>query len=186
MASVVQICNKALDKLGATPIVSLEDGTKNANLCLRAWEQVRDETLRDHPWNFAVKRVVLAADTSTPAWGFEYRFPLPADFLRLLEVRDLSTNQYQVENGAILANDGALYVRYIYRVTDPNLYDPLFADLVATRLAAELCEAVTQSNTKVQLLWQAYDDALIRAKRVDAQENPPSQYEEDSWVTVRF
>lgn len=186
MASVVEICNKALDKLGATSIISLEDGTKNANLCNRGWSQIRDEVLRDHPWNFAVKRAVLAPSTNNPAWGFGNAFPLPADWLRLLEVRDLSTGEYQVENGRILADADALYVRYIYRVTDPNRYDALFVDAVASRLAAELCEAITQSGQKVQLLWEAYQDSIIRAKRVDGQENPPQAYEEDDWIKVRY
>jgi hypothetical protein len=31
------------------------------------------------------KRVALAADTATPAWGFSSQFTLPADCLRLLK-----------------------------------------------------------------------------------------------------
>lgn len=186
MPSVVDISNKALDKLGQGPITSLEDGTKSANLCNRNWTIIRDQVLRDHPWNFAVKRSILAADTTAPAWGFTYQFPLPSDCLRLLEVRDLSTGEYQVEANQILADESALYVRYIRQVTDPNEYDALFVDTVATRLAFELCEALTQSNTKKEMLWQEYEDSLNRARRVDGQENPPQQYEEDDWVSVRY
>lgn len=186
MTSVVDICNKALDKLGHGPITSLEDGTKAANLCLRNWPLIRDQVLRDHPWNFAVKRDVLAPNSETPAWGFTYKFSLPADSLRLLEIRDLSTADYQVESGHILANDDALYVRYTRKVTDPNEYDSLFIDVVAVRLAFELCEALTQSNTKKSELWSEYDDSLTRAKRADGQENPPVVFEEDEWVNVRY
>lgn len=186
MPSVIQVCNRALDKLGHGPIVSLGDGDKAANLCDRNWPLVRDEVLRDHPWNFAVKRAALAADTSTPVWGFSNRFPFPSDFLRLLEVRDLSTGEYQVEGRAILADADVLYIRYIYLVTDPNQYDALFADVAASRLAYELCEALTQSNTKKQSLWEEYEAALTRAKRVDGQENPPQVYEEDDWISVRY
>lgn len=186
MPSVVDISNKALDKLGQGPITSLEDGSKSANLCNRNWSIIRDQVLRDHPWNFAVKRAILAADTTAPVWGFSYKFPLPADWLRLIEVRDLSTGEYQVEGRAILANDSALYVRYIYQVTDPNQYDALFVDAVATRLAFELCEALTQSNTKKELMWNEYQDSLTRARLVDGQENPPVDFEEDDWVLVRY
>jgi hypothetical protein len=42
----------------------------------------------------------------------------------LLEVRDLSTGEFQVENGFIHADATVLYIRYIARVEDPNVYDP--------------------------------------------------------------
>jgi hypothetical protein len=186
MPSVVDICNKALDKLGHGPITSLEDGTKAANLCNRNWGMVRDEVLRDHPWNFAVKRTSLAASTETPSWGFTYKFPLPADNLRLLEVRDLSTAEYQVESGHILANDAILYIRHIRKVTDPNEYDHSFINAVAVRLAFELCESLTQSSTKKGELWEEYKQSKIDAKGVDGQENPPQQFEEDEWISVRY
>jgi hypothetical protein len=186
MPSVVDISNKALDKLGQGPIVSLEDGTKSANLVSRNWEMVRDQVLRDHPWNFAVKRAALAADVTPPAWGFSNQFPFPADLLRLLEVRDLSTGEYQVEANTILANDDVLYIRYIRQVIDPNEFDSMFTDAVATRLALELCEALTQSNTKKQMLFEEYDQSLNGARRVDGQENPPAVFEEDEWIEVRY
>lgn len=186
MPSVVDVCNRALDKLGHGPITSLEDGTKAANLCIRNWPLVRDQVLRDHPWNFAVKRAVLAPSEQLPAWGFGAKFPIPADSMRLIEIDALSTSEYQLESGHILANGSSLYIRYIRRVTDPNEYDSAFIDVAACRLAFELCEALTQSNTKKEQMFQEYDDALTRAKRVDGQENPPSVYEEDDWIKVRY
>lgn len=186
MPSIVDICNKALDKLGQSPITSLSDGTKAANLCNRNWEMVRNQVLRDHPWNFAMKRASLAPSVTAPSWGFTYSFPLPADFARLVEIRDLSTAEYVLEDNQILANDDTLYIRYVYKVSDSNKYDSSFVDAVATRLAVELCESMTQSNTKKELLFQEYDDSLMRAKRVDGQENPPVQFEEDEWINVRY
>lgn len=186
MPSVVDVCNKALDKLGHGPITSLADGNKAANLCDRNWPLVRDQVLRDHPWNFAVKRAILAPLTDAPLWGFSYCFELPADLLRLVEVRDLSTGEYVVEGRKLLCNSTAVYIRYIQRVEDPNVYDAAFVDSAACRLAFELCEAITQSNTKKEVIFQEYDDSLLRAKRVDAQENPPVQFEEDEWVSVRY
>lgn len=186
MSSVVDVCNKALDKLGHGPITTLADGTKSANLCTRAWPLIRDQVLRDHPWNFAIKRAVLAASNAAPAWGFSAKFPLPSDNLRLVEVRDLSTSEYSVEDGCIQADADTLYIRYVSRVTDPNSYDALFIDAAACRLAFEICEALTQSNTKKDALFQEYEDSLTRARRVDGQENPPQPYEEDEWIAVRY
>lgn len=186
MTSVVDVCNKALDKLGQLPITSLDDGTKPANLCKRNWEIVRDQVLRSHPWNFAIKRTTLSPSNTPPSWGFQYQSPLPADCLRVIEIRDLSTGEYQIEGNAILSNSAAIYLRYIYRVTDPVQYDALFIDAVATRMALEMCESITQSNAKKNILFGEYDEVMTRAKRVDGQENPPSVFETDEWLEVRY
>jgi hypothetical protein len=191
MPSVVDLCNKALDKLGHGPIASLDDNTKAARLCTRNWPLVRDAVLRAHPWNFAIKRDVLApvdltVTEAAKQWGFSNKFPFPADMLRLVEVRDLSTSDYQVEGRAILANTTVLYIRYVGREEDPNQYDVLFFDAAAAHLAFELAEPLTQSNTKKDAAWQEYQERLSEAKRLDGQENPPAQFEEDEWIAVRY
>lgn len=186
MASVIEICNRALDKLGQGSITSLGDGTTAANLCNRNYAQTRDQMLRDHPWNFAVRRAQLAPSSSPPSWGFSNRFPLPNDCLRLLEVDGLSTAEYQVEGKSILSNGSVLRIRYIRRVDDPNDFDAAFIDALATGLAHQMCEAITQSNQKKQILAQDFEDAMTRAKRADGQENPPTMFEEDDWIKVRY
>lgn len=186
MPSVVDIFNKALDKLGHSPITSVDDGTKAANLCSRNWPMVRDEVLRDHPWNFAVRRATLASETTAPVWGFSASFPFPDNCLRVLEVRDLSTDEYQIEGRAILADATVLYIRFTSRIEDPNEYDAQFVNAVATKLAFEMCESLTQSSTKKDVLFQEYKDALTSAARSDGQENPPRRFEEDEWIAVRY
>lgn len=186
MPSIIDYCNNAMDKLGQRPIMSLDDGNTNANLCKRNWPLVRDRVLRDFPWNFAIKRAQLAPALPAPLFGFSSRFQLPSDLLRVVEVVDMSTGDYQIEDGAILADALLLRVRYVYRVEDPNRYDSLFGDVVSIRLAYELCEKVTQSRGKKEDLWREYEDTLRRAKNTDAMENPPIQFEEDPWVVVRY
>ena len=186
MPSIVDVCNRALDKLGQNSITSLEDGNTAANLCTRVWPITRDQVLREHPWNFAVKRTTTSPSVTPPDWGFTYKHGLPSDLLRLIEVLDLSTSEYQVEGKYILADTNVLYLRYIYQIEDPNLFDSLFIDLIATRMAFEMCEGLTQSTTKKDWLWKEYEDALTRSKRVDGQENPPVEFEEDDWIKVRY
>ena len=186
MASVVDVVNKALDKLGHGAITSLGDGTKAANLATRVWPLTRDAALRDHPWNFAVKRTTTAPLSDAPSWGFSYQHEFPSDLLRLLEIRDLNRDEYQVEGNHILTDEDTLYIRYIRQVTDPNEYDALFIEAVSCFMAYEMCESLTQSNTKKEMLWQDYQSALMRAKSVDGQENPPQVFAEDSWIESRY
>ena len=59
--SEVRVVNRALVLLGtAQRITSLDDGTPLAQAALDLFEDVRDEVLADHPWNFAVRRAALA------------------------------------------------------------------------------------------------------------------------------
>ena len=86
MASVVDICNGALNQLGASTILSLTEDSKNARLSNARYTQVRDAVFRSHPWNCLQKRVQLATDTDTPAWGFTKQYTLPADCLSLIHI----------------------------------------------------------------------------------------------------
>ena len=45
MASTVDMCNSALNLLGASTISSLTEDTKNARLCNQRYEPIRDRVL---------------------------------------------------------------------------------------------------------------------------------------------
>ena len=187
MPSIVDIVNRALDKLGQNPVVNLvTDGTTSANLANRTWPIVRDQMLREHPWNFAIKRTNLAPLSDAPDWGYNYQHELPSDFLRLVEIRDVDTDEYQLEGGKILTDESILYIRYVAIIEDPNEYDSAFIDALASRLAFEMCERLTQSNTKKELFWEEHLGMLSKAKSIGAIENPSSVFEEDEWIEVRY
>lgn len=187
MASEVAICNLALQKLGATRITSLTEDSPNARHCNAAFEHVRDRELRAYPWNFALARKVLAPDSSGPTFGPAYQFTLPTDFLRLHpDHKYRAETDWQIEGRHLLTDDGdTLYLRYIKRVSDTEEFDPLFVDAFACRLALQLCEPITQSNTKKTLIWEEYRETIAEAKRTNAIENIAVDPPEDDWVSVR-
>lgn len=186
MASVIDVCNRALDKLGQSPITSLTDGNKAANLCDRTWPVVRDRLLRSYAWNFAIGRAITAPDTESPAWGFDYQHSLPSDCLKFIEVLDHSTTEYEIEGGKILTDSDTLRIRYVRKITDPNEFDAMFLSLASALMAVEMCESLTQSNTKKNLLMQEFTDAARQTRSVDAMENPVQQLMEDSWIEARY
>lgn len=190
MASEVDICNRALQKLGAERIQSLAQDHRNARACAAAYESVRDAELRAHPWSFSVKRAQLAADSDAPSFGRANAFQLPADCLRLLSPYpedNLNSLDWQIEGRAIYTDDDApLEIRYVAQITDPNVMDVLFREALAAKLALELCEELTQSNTKKQLLKQDYKEAILEARRTNAIERVSAEPPEDTWITVRM
>lgn len=202
MASSVEIANRALTKLGEARILSLSDDTKAARTINSMFDIVRDAELRRNNWNFAVKRDALAASSTDPAWGFDNAFPLPADFLRLLDIdgawRAVGLVDYSAYDNGIfrIENVGGskcivtdlaapLSIRYTAKVTDPALMDSAFVEAFACRLAMEACETLTQSNAKRQLAMQEYIDSINSAIAANAVENPPSALADDSWIMSR-
>jgi len=59
MATQLDICNLALDMLGAKAIASLAEASKEATILNRVWDYALDEALREFPWNFTRKHTAL-------------------------------------------------------------------------------------------------------------------------------
>lgn len=191
MASKTEIANRALSKLGEPRVSNIDTtDTKPARVMKYMWDMVLDAELTAFPWSFAVTRTQLAADATAPAWGYARRFRLPSDFLSLLEVR--YNPAFQIETDAtsggrfILTDQGApLYIRYIKRVTDTAEFDPLFNEALASKLAYEGCEEITNSNVKRQLAATDYDQAVSRAYANGSIQEGPVALQESMWIVAR-
>lgn len=189
----VAIANRALTKLGAARIIALDDDSQASNTLDSMFDIVRDAELRANLWHFSKARAELPALSDPPLFGFRYQYQLPADFLRLIQVNDARTNPnptvdgwYSVEGGRILIDQPApLRIRYVRRVEDPTLFDALFVEAFACRLAAECVETLTQSNTKKQAAWQEYQEAVAIARRANAIERATVATDDDTWLESR-
>ena len=169
MASVVQMCNSALNQLGAASITSLTDNSKNARLCNERYETIRDAVFRSHPWNSLIKRQQLAQDTATPAWGFKYQFTLPADSLRVLAI-DAYNSDYKVEGRKILSNESTIKLIYVSTITDPNEMDVLLRETISAGLASDLAYSITANLQVSGLMAEKYRAKLSEARHSDASE----------------
>lgn len=189
MASSIEICNSALQKLGASRIVSLTQDSKNARACNTCYEHQRDAELRAHQWNFSIERATLAADSPVPDWGPTNSFTLPSDFLRLADpdaFDSIIENDWQIEGRKIFTNDSApLYLRYVKKVTDVQVMDSSFKEALACRMAIHMCEELTQSNTKKAGLRDDYRYAIAEARKINSFENVAKVPPQDDWINVR-
>jgi len=184
MSSEVEICNLALQELGAKRITSLDDDTKNAKHCKAAYAKVRDIELRKYVWNFSIGRVVLAPDVATPAFDFDLQFSLPSDCLRVIRPKDVD---WEVSGRKILTSEGTiLNLKYVIQVTDTNQFDINYIDVLSKALALKLTEVITQSNTKKSALQAMYKDAVKEAKHANAFEKLSEEPPEDTWITARL
>ena len=169
MASVVDICNGALNQLGASTILTLTEDSKNARLCNARYTQIRDSVFRSHPWNCLQKRLQLAADSDAPAWGFTKQYTLPADCLRVLTILDYDAD-YKIEGRKILTDNSTMKILYISRDEDPNQYDELLRETLSAAIAADIAYAVTSSNPTATNMYNLFQSKLKEARFVDSTE----------------
>lgn len=185
MASRVSIANLALTVLAADRITTLEDNSENARRLTAVYDYCLEDTLRIHPWNFAIQRQQLARLSTTPTFGYDYEFQLPGDCLRVIEVND-GTNlitSFKVEGRKILTDYDSISIKYIGNITDPNQYTSQFIFVLAARLAAELAYPITNNKANAEMVWQIYEQRLQQAKQTDAQESDSmNTIDEDLWT----
>lgn len=171
--AAVDICNRALIKIGHSKLLTaLTDTTREGILLNAIYSDSRDYLLQAFTWNFATKRVALSA-TTDPAFGYANAFQLPADCLRAI-IDDEETNAvFRVENGVLLSDASAINLIYIAQITDTASFSPMFKEALATYLAAEIAEAMTANTNQAGRLKKEFEDVFSKAKKADSQEGTP-------------
>lgn len=197
----IDICTRALIKLGAQPISSFTDGTDRATVCANIYPGIRLYCLTIHDWRFAMKKEQLTRLVAAPVNEYTYQFQLPSDMIAggLQAVFDSSQvgakpvrgfEQYQ---RVILSDDTELYADYLIDVEE-TVWPGFFAEFVAVALAADIAFAVTdQANTeKIWSVkaWGLPSDAgrggMFRiARNRDAKGRPPRKIETFSLTDAR-
>ena len=192
MASTVDMCNSALNLLGASTISSLTEDTKNARLCNQRYEPIRDRVFRSHNWNCLIKRVQLAQDSTGPVVEYTYGYTLPTDCLRVLKIHNGSTDSiassldFKVEGRKIVTDITTIYLVYVALITDPNEYDTYLREAVSHQLAADIAYAITNNSTLANNYMTRADERLREARFIDATENSLDTVEANEFTDARL
>ena len=192
MASTVDICNSALNLLGASTISALTDDSKNARLCNQRYEPIRNRVFRSHAWNCLHKRVQLAQNSTAPVVEYSYAYALPSDCLRILKVHNGTTDSIassidcKLEGRNIVTDEGTIYAIYIALITDPNEYDVYLQESISHQLAADICYAVTNNATLAKNYMERADERLREARFIDATENSLGTIESNEFTDARL
>ena len=192
MASVVNMCNSALNLLGASTIAALTDDTKNARLCNQRYEPVRNRVFRSHAWNCLHKRVQLAQNSTAPIVEYDHAYALPSDCLRVLKIHNGTTDSiasaldYKLEGRNIVTDIDTVFVIYIALDTDPNNYDTYLRESISHQLAADLCYAITNNATLATNYMTRADERLREARFIDATENSLGTIESSEFTNAKL
>lgn len=186
----IDIINKALLKLGQSPINNLGDDNERALAGSALYESVRDTEISTHRWCFAMKRVLLEECSTVPAFEYKKQYPLPTDFLRLLYLPDAPDNienDYSIEGTHILTDyQSPLKVVYLARITTPNLFPSYFVEALAVKIAYELCERLKQDPARKQQLTQEYAFVISQAKKANQIQMAAQRMPMAGYIEARF
>lgn len=201
--SPVAICNLSLSQLNQDFVTNIETppvGDDVAALCKKWFPEQRRATLRSHVWNFAIKRVQIAADATPPLFGFSTAYDLPPDYIRFLTRHDdigtpLSGSfvegvDYQIEDGQFLTQGstttgGVLNMRYIFDQEDILKWDALATDLLVVNLALKLAPKFKSSPRAIANLKDTIRELKAEAKAIDGQERPPRRVQRSKFLRAR-
>ena len=186
--STIEIWKNALARVGASVRdIALDGKSEEVRQCQIAWPIARISSLAAIPWNFARARAVLAPMPDAPLWGFTYQYPLPSDCHRVLTVKDQNLYPWKVEGGNILSDNGpALYITYLKDVTDPALFDPLFAEYVTLQLATRLATPLSSSTQKKESIKSDLAEMTAIASAVNGYESSAEDFVESDVLLARW
>lgn len=186
MSSDVEICNMALGRVGvAHEISSLDEESTEAEQCNRFYAAARDRLLRRYPWQFAQRyyTLELVAEDPNDDWAYSYRYP--STCLRIqkfvLGGRDRTTRVpwrlAHDDTGKLIFTDQAdAVILMTARVTNTELFDPIFVDAFAWELGADVAIPLSRDpkerDRALQMSRAIGDEAFAGDQNESGQEEP--------------
>jgi len=93
---------------------------------------------------------------------------------------------FVIEGDTLRTDETTANVIYVSKTTDPNKFDTLFIEALATRIAAELAHKLSENSAMAQELKNEYAIKIAEARQADASEGTPEDIIEDTWLNARL
>lgn len=201
MLDQVQCANQALGHIGEDDQISdLNEGSKAARTINVHWEPVRLFLLSKINWAFASRTIELAARPADPTFPIargRTAFPLPAGYIRLIEIVDPDLydddDEFSIETGPsgpelVVDHAGPITVRMVQDVPairEPQRWPPEFIEAFAFRLAWSICDTLSADRKRKSDANTGYLLALRDAKKVNARTRPFRRNPPSDWTRAR-
>lgn len=175
------ICNRALARLGQTQITNISANATVEGYCRGHFAPLRQELLRSHPWNFALRREPLALRVDQPRFGPLYQFELPPGYIHTVDAfTDMEglckIDRFFIEEGYFRTNFETANLLYVEDKTDPTTWDAGFANAFSLTLAARLAVQIKNDQSTAQLLLQEVEQlAMPKAMLYNAREDTSNE-----------
>lgn len=197
MASKLSIYNGALLVLGERKLSSLSAAQASRRRLDSVWDDDGVKScLQAGFWNFAMQSVELTYSPSiTPAFGFEYAFDKPTDWVRtaLVSEDENFTDEllnYEDQGQYWYADVDTLYARYVSDDTSFGMdianWPANFTRYVEHYFAWRIVKSTNNSNTDKEALAVEMRRLLNEAKATDAMDEATKQLRPGSWSRARW
>jgi len=183
----IDLCSRALVKLGAKAIASFNEATAEAEACVQLYEPTVESLLAAYPWRFALEKAKLARLVANPTADYQYAYQLPNDCVRVLSAGNSAKSQglhYKIVGDTLHTNAEDVVISYISR-PDESSFPPFFSNALIAKLAAELCLPLTESTTRTDYMYARAEEEFKMAKLTDSQQDVPSCFQDFSLIEVR-
>jgi len=198
MPTKTEIANKALSRLGQGVTIQNVDTDQSveAGYVRTFYEPARQEILRQHTWGFAKGFRELVQTANKPNSNFySFQFKFPNDVLRIVEIERSVSNSgpekferaYDHRSGdpVILTTVESPVAIVTEDIRSEKLFDPMFADALAYRIAVDIAPLVTSDTSKQELMVQFMQRAIEQAKAVSSEEGEQRDRPEADWIRSR-
>jgi len=164
--SWVDICNRALGRLGTGTIQSLTTevvNKENARFCALYLGEAIDTVYSQFDWASAIAKVELARLVAEPINGADYAYQLPGDLIRVISV-DADGEDYSLVGETVETDAETVYLEYVQRPSDPAKIPGYLKKALSTTLAFVLTTPLTSNENMANRIAGEMQIAIERAK----------------------
>jgi len=203
MASQIDIINWGLRAIAEQPINALDEGSEPADIMSDLNDITLEAEIRDFPYTWAQRTVELAEieDETPPDYGYVYQ--LPADYLSMVELIDLTTGatvyywdnvytftnvrsqQWEIREDKLYINASAITIKYTVLETDTAKWDTTFARAFAYRLAMDAGPSITEKMDMVERVERLYVREISKARAHSKSERRRQSRLSEDYLNIR-
>lgn len=170
--TAVSICDAALKRVNSNVgLNSFIDETDEATAANAIYYTTKRSLISSNDWHFSMRQEQLTQETAEPQFGFKYKYVLPSDYLKLVNVHnDIGTSHQVYQNRLYIDQDVPLYVTIQYDV-DEQYFPPSFKELLEFKLAAQFAIMLPRDQNLANMWISLYETSKPIAIRIDKSSN---------------
>jgi hypothetical protein len=182
-ATKISICSTAAVMVGDEPISAIPGASRASIVCDQVYENTVRQQLALYPWKFAKAQATLSKLVATPLFR-EYKnaFQLPAGFQRV--IRTEFKTDYRIHQDLLYSNEDSINLEFCFRPGEAD-WPYYFVRVAELKMSYILSLSLAEDNTKARMFDEEYREALMQAKSIDSQDQPPSRIKADILIKAR-
>lgn len=198
MPTQTELFQLALDVAGSRRnIASPTEASREAELCRRWYNTVRNQVLRAAFWpaTKASRRLSVQAEKSNGDWitgdpdpSYQFAYAAPSDMLRPRFLSDFSRFELSVWAGdqiSIMSNTDEALLIYSFRQTNINVWDEDLYQCIVYALAANITRPLTGKDQTAYDNLSFANQIIMNARANDANINEASFDTLPEWLSAR-